>query len=728
MPVPEQIPHITYTTDGRTTDFPLTFDCPDQAHLIVSLDDVEVEIGQWALSNSNVVFNSPPTSNSVLSIERSTPLKRTRNYETNNNSFRPGPLNRDFDSIWRKLQELGYRDSVLLAKLIQEINTRIRDDKAFNSKVSAIDTRVSENEIDIAILSEKLAKEILQRTQADRKLKSLIYGMLDEAINEGTVNALAVIHVDSVDELSYVQAWDGRTVYVKNDGEYYYSDAIGDWIKDSSFMSYDFKTEQPIQAYYDLLGNWDDAIYLAQKNVVALGYSPKLRFPSGTIILNRPILGGASLGDKLNTDYPELGMKDSNGIFLKSFPTQLYGSAQPPYSTQGSAINGTSIVFSGCKSQTDLTYMNYGVVHFGPTNPLDFANQFETKQDTWGYANLIVKDLSLTTKNQDGTEFGTIHGIFMYRHHWHHIENVQLDAFYGAGILGNWVFDSNLDRIVYTRCGRMSPNINDYQKDGNFSIEYQTYAPLHLMCTNIGDTTNFIKSYRGHFENNYRVVADVIISNATPIWFQEHHHESGPGLIADSKVALATNYGVQYPCQDSESRFDYKKFTKATGSSVIIANNITGYTKNYRYACILNKYTTINACTWRFNSDVLLQGGNTNCILTAAQSLFKNMDLSATFADKSLNLTDCDLSGDLSLNYFGALSLNNVDIAGNFIVNNMYKTSQSSLRNVSANLFSGDLGNVVGDIKQNSITESSNIQASQGVVEYRNIDTILARI
>lgn len=498
--------------------------------------------------------------------------------------------------------------------------------------------------------------------------------------------------------------------------------------KKTNFSEYDFKTEQPIQYYYDLLGNWDDAIYLAQKNVIALGYSPKLRFPSGTINLNRPILGGASLGDKLHIDYPELGMKDSNGVFLKSFPTQLYGSAQSPYSTQGVAVNGTNLVFTGCKSQTDLTYMNYGVIHFAPTNPLEFANATETKQDTWGYANLIVQDLSITTKNQDGTEFGTIHGIFMFRHHWHYISNVQIDAVYGAGILGNWVFDSNLERIVYTRCGRMSPNINDYQNDGNFSIEYQTYAPLHLMCTITTDTTNFIKSYRGHFENNYRAVADIILSRATPIWLQEHHHESGQGLMANSKIALATNYGVQYPCQDSESGFDYKNFSKAIGSCVVMADNITGYTANFKSACVLNQYTSLNAVNWRFNGDVTVNGNNTGCTLNATDSLFNNMSLVGTFADKSLNLTNCTVSGSLDLNYFGAFDLINTKVAGAFTVNNQNTTYQSNLDRVVVGTASGDFGKCFGTVVQISTTSASSMQSSQGLLEYTNIDTILGKM
>lgn len=491
------------------------------------------------------------------------------------------------------------------------------------------------------------------------------------------------------------------------------------------FNGYDFDVAQPVGYYYNQLGNWDDAIYLAQKNVVALGFSSLLLLPSGSLEFYRPILGGAALGDKLHADYPELGMKDANGVFLKSFPSQVKGSAQPPYSSQGSANNGTSIIFRGCKSQTDLTYMNFGVIHFAPTNPLEFANGTATTQDTWGYANTIIQDLSILGLNQDGTDFATIHGIFLFRHHWHLVRNVQIDACYGAGILANWIYDSNFENVIYTRCGRMSPNINDYQNDGNFSIEYQTYAPLHLLCTDGRDTTNFVKSERGHFENNYRAVADIIVSNATPIWFEKHHHESGQGLTASSKVVIASNYGVKYPCQDSESGFDYKNFEKSTGSTVIMTSEMTGYTTNYKYACILNKYTTMTSDKWRFNADVLVLGGNTNCVFDATQSLFNNMDLSATFAEESLSLNGVTVSGDLKLNYFGAINIGKTRITGNFTATNMAKVYQSFLDDVTAATFTGDLGNCVGKITQTNTTNAGTLQASAGVVKYTNITALI---
>ena len=42
MAVSEQTPYIEYTANGTTTSFALNFDCNNQDHLIVLVDDVDV--------------------------------------------------------------------------------------------------------------------------------------------------------------------------------------------------------------------------------------------------------------------------------------------------------------------------------------------------------------------------------------------------------------------------------------------------------------------------------------------------------------------------------------------------------------------------------------------------------------------------------------------------------------------------------------------------------------
>ena len=45
MAVSEQTPYIEYTANGITTSFALEFNCDNQDHLIVLVDDVEPVLG-----------------------------------------------------------------------------------------------------------------------------------------------------------------------------------------------------------------------------------------------------------------------------------------------------------------------------------------------------------------------------------------------------------------------------------------------------------------------------------------------------------------------------------------------------------------------------------------------------------------------------------------------------------------------------------------------------------
>lgn len=109
MAVPEQTPYKEYTANGITKIFPLEFDVLEQDHLIVLVNDLEPSVGSWSLDalNDTVVFALPPASGANIKIRRDTPMARSTDYQTYNNSFRPEPVNKDLDNIWRKLQEMG---------------------------------------------------------------------------------------------------------------------------------------------------------------------------------------------------------------------------------------------------------------------------------------------------------------------------------------------------------------------------------------------------------------------------------------------------------------------------------------------------------------------------------------------------------------------------------------------------------------------------------------------
>ncbi|WP_023270272.1 tail fiber domain-containing protein [Acinetobacter gyllenbergii] len=238
MAVPVQTPSKEYTANGITTAFPLEFDCDKAEYLIVTLDGNEAPVGSWSLWSNTVTFLTAPVNGTVVLLERNTPFQRTTNYQSYDNSFRPTPVNKDFDLIWWKLQELGYRDQVIWLALVKEISDRINGDENLQTQIDAIDTwlenlqeNVNQNTDDIAQLVTDLSKEIADRIKGDQILKDMFLSMIDEAINEGTINALAITHVDSLAALEVISnVWDGRTVYVKDLGNYEYDALQAGWV------------------------------------------------------------------------------------------------------------------------------------------------------------------------------------------------------------------------------------------------------------------------------------------------------------------------------------------------------------------------------------------------------------------------------------------------------------------------------------------------------------------
>ena len=113
MAVSEQTPYKEYTANGSTNSFNLGFDCENQNHLIVLVDDVEPAVGSWSLTGGAVVFGTAPENGKKITIQRNTPFSRNTDYQSYNNSFRPHSVNGDFDRVWLKLQELGFADWAL---------------------------------------------------------------------------------------------------------------------------------------------------------------------------------------------------------------------------------------------------------------------------------------------------------------------------------------------------------------------------------------------------------------------------------------------------------------------------------------------------------------------------------------------------------------------------------------------------------------------------------------
>ncbi|MBU3083160.1 hypothetical protein [Acinetobacter seifertii] len=206
MAVANQTPYKEYIGNGTTKIFPLEFDCDDADHLIVKVNDIEIPaLNNWSLNTNtgSVVFAIAPISQSKIILQRDTPLLRSTDYQTYNNSLRPQPVNKDFDKIWLKLQELGVTnwltdtDIKNLSAYVNSLNDETRDE--FYNNLGNLE----------------------KNTKA----------MLDEAIKNGAVSALAITTVNTVADLENLEnIWDGRTVYVKGVANFKYDDTSNTWV------------------------------------------------------------------------------------------------------------------------------------------------------------------------------------------------------------------------------------------------------------------------------------------------------------------------------------------------------------------------------------------------------------------------------------------------------------------------------------------------------------------
>ncbi|HGI7032724.1 TPA: hypothetical protein ACJTOE_004589 [Klebsiella aerogenes] len=225
MTVESQIPYQSYVANGLQTSFTLSFYVEDKGNFFVKKDETIVSVNDYVYDSitNSITFNTAPLQGCLVEIERVTSTDRSTTYATFNNSFRPEVLNYDIDRIWRKLQELAYTDSVIFLKLIKEIADRVAADSELQEQINNLDNQVILNTENIEQLINNLSQEIANRIQADALLKETFLSIIDTAINEGTVNALAVTHVDTLEQLnSIANVWLDRTIYVRNLGMFCY--------------------------------------------------------------------------------------------------------------------------------------------------------------------------------------------------------------------------------------------------------------------------------------------------------------------------------------------------------------------------------------------------------------------------------------------------------------------------------------------------------------------------
>ena len=210
MAVQEQTPYIEYTANGITTSFALEFDCDNQDHLIVLVDDVEPVVGAWSFSNGAVVFNAAPENGKKITIQRNTPFSRTTDYQSYNNSFRPPAVNKDFDWIWLKLQELGVADWIL------------------SNRIDALKNYVDDRDDELrAYLMEEIRKQGVALDQLEDYYNYLMQRLAEIAVNGGWESSFVSYGpinqkkyndgVESIAELLAIQnPFQGMRVYVKS--------------------------------------------------------------------------------------------------------------------------------------------------------------------------------------------------------------------------------------------------------------------------------------------------------------------------------------------------------------------------------------------------------------------------------------------------------------------------------------------------------------------------------
>lgn len=199
MAVQEQTPLQEYTANGIAKQFDLEFDCESADHLIVSIDDLEVLHTDWYLSGNAIMFHVAPANGKQVKIQRNTPYNRLADYQSYNNSFRPPAINKDFDRIWWKLQELGVADWIL--------HNRIDALKAY---VDQQDSELQQNIDNLKIYVDDKDNELRAYLTEEIRKQGVALDQLDDYCNY-LMQRLAQIAVDKGWDASFVVDASGKT-------------------------------------------------------------------------------------------------------------------------------------------------------------------------------------------------------------------------------------------------------------------------------------------------------------------------------------------------------------------------------------------------------------------------------------------------------------------------------------------------------------------------------------
>jgi hypothetical protein len=497
------------------------------------------------------------------------------------------------------------------------------------------------------------------------------------------------------------------------------------------FAAMNFKHEQHVQHYFDILGNWDDAIFQAQVNVYTKGYSPKLILPAGTITITRPILGGVALGDKIHATYPALNFYNSStGQYAATWPLIIHGVFNKYRDATTAAPSGTQIKFIGSTSRADITWRDYGVIHCAPTEVAQIRQTAPVLKFWPGYADL--RDFNIWGVNQDASRHPNIHGVVIHNGTQVNIRNVTVYQVYGAGILFDWSWDSIVENCKLVQCGRMSPTWGAWQSAGNTGYQYQTYAPLHVIRSKSTDNSNFIRFKNIHVEDCYYGAADVIVSgNSSPVWMEDCHFEcdaaDGVGLAGKKLVVGLGNFGVTYFSQDSDPGYDYtNRPDTGTGgylnwrgggmySSTYGTGQVGGMLFMTRYSgAVLSDIGLPNS------GDIWIRGGNAEPYVSIQNSTVGNIQVTGGNANSAPLRLDNVKCGDVLVDFANAVKMSNVISSGTFTASNFSNVSAANctvLDNVSFGVMNAQIPNAMGTVYLTSTSTASSIRSARGNLE-----------
>ena len=243
MAVQEQTPYIEYTANGVATSFALEFDCENKDHLIVTLDGDEPPVGEWSLIGGAVVFIAAPASGSIVAIQRNTPFSRSTDYQSYNNSFRPGPVNEDFDAIWFKLQELGYADWLVNQKIAQEILDRIAADEQMLDYILNQDNALKADYISRDAALKQYIDQMIALVTGDPSFSGITADFVFDTLSGKTqqeINNQTARHVSTITVLlSILNKKDGDIVHVDSYNPVNYALAIPYFAKGGGLFKYD---------------------------------------------------------------------------------------------------------------------------------------------------------------------------------------------------------------------------------------------------------------------------------------------------------------------------------------------------------------------------------------------------------------------------------------------------------------------------------------------------------